>query len=63
VITAQKQEAIAKQQKLAAEEVERAKAAAYIDDEELLSHVDSDIAQATPDAMEPLASMMTQSNQ
>ena len=28
------------------------------DDEELLKHVDSDIAQATPDAMEPLASLM-----
>jgi hypothetical protein len=29
-----------------------------IDDEALLNHVDSDIAQSTPDAMEPLASLM-----
>ncbi len=29
-----------------------------MDDEELLKHVDSDIAQDTPDAMEPLASLM-----
>jgi hypothetical protein len=28
------------------------------DDEDLLNHVDSDIAQSTPDAMEPLASLM-----
>jgi hypothetical protein len=28
-------------------------------DDELLSHVDSDIAQGAPDAMQPLASMMT----
>ena len=28
-------------------------------DEELLSHVDTDIAQATPDAMEPLARLMS----
>jgi hypothetical protein len=63
VLAMQKQEALEKQQKLAAEEAERARAAAAIDDEELLSHVDSDIAQATPDAMEPLASMMSQSNQ
>jgi hypothetical protein len=36
---------------------EAAKQAA-IDDEALLNHVDSDIAQSTPDAMEPLASLM-----
>ena len=29
-----------------------------MNDDELMSHVDSDIAQSTPDAMEPLASMM-----
>jgi hypothetical protein len=34
-------------------------AASSVDDEYLLSHVDSDIAQATPDAMEPLASLMS----
>jgi hypothetical protein len=33
-------------------------AASAIDDEALLTHVDSDIAQSTPDAMEPLASLM-----
>ena len=36
-------------------------AALAMNDEELMSHVDSDIAQATPDALEPLASMMTDS--
>jgi len=34
-------------------------AAVEMSDEELLSHVDTDIAQATPDAMEPLASLMS----
>jgi hypothetical protein len=28
-------------------------------DDELLSHVDSDVAQVAPDAMEPLASLMS----
>lgn len=32
---------------------------AAMNDDELLSHVDSDIAQAAPDAMQPLASMMS----
>ena len=32
--------------------------ASTMSDDELLSHVDSDIAQSTPDAMEPLASLM-----
>jgi len=35
-------------------------AALAVDDEDLLNHVDSDIAQATPDAMEPLASLMSE---
>jgi len=35
--------------------------AATIDDEALLKEVDGDIAQETPDAMEPLASLMTES--
>jgi hypothetical protein len=42
-------------------QVEEAKATLAknsIDDDELLNHVDSDIVQVTPDAMEPLASMM-----
>lgn len=37
---------------------EAAAAPPAISDEELMSHVDSDIAQSTPDAMEPLASLM-----
>ncbi len=37
-------------------------AADAVSDENLLSHVDSDIAQATPDAMEPLARMMNDPN-
>lgn len=32
-----------------------------IDDDKLLQHVDSDIAQDTPDAMQPLASLMSDS--
>lgn len=32
-----------------------------LNDEELMSHVDQDIAQAAPDAMEPLASLMSDS--
>jgi hypothetical protein len=47
----------AKQQHLA--EVQRQ--ADTIDDEALLKDVDSDIAQGTPDAMEPLASLMSDS--
>ena len=35
--------------------------AANIDDEALLKEVDGDIAQGTPDAMEPLASLMSDS--
>jgi hypothetical protein len=34
--------------------------ASMISDEELLDHVDSDIAQAAPDALEPLATMMSE---
>jgi hypothetical protein len=37
----------------------RQQAAPEMNDDELMSHVDSDIAQAAPDAMEPLASMMS----
>jgi hypothetical protein len=39
----------------------RQQALAKIDDDELLNHVDSDIAQETPDAMAPLASLMSES--
>ncbi len=45
------------QQQVAALEAQR-KASEAITDEELLKDVDNDIAQATPDAMEPLAQMM-----
>ena len=45
-----------------AEEAARAQQlASAMSDEELLSHVDSDIAQATPKALEPLASLMSDS--
>lgn len=40
-------------------EQQTASTANSMTDEELLSHVDTDIAQATPDAMEPLASLMS----
>jgi hypothetical protein len=36
--------------------------AVAMSDDELLSHVDSDVAQAAPDAMEPLASLMSDSS-
>lgn len=36
-----------------------ATASSAMDDDELMSHVDNDIAQAAPDAMQPLASLMT----
>jgi hypothetical protein len=41
-------------------EAARQQAAPTMSDDELLSHVDSDIAQAAPDAMEPLASLMSE---
>lgn len=50
------------QQQREAEAALQAKAA-EMSDEELLDHVDSDIAQATPDAMEPLARLMSDSAQ
>ena len=57
---------IAKEQRLTVERLEQAKleaakqqAAPAMNDDELMSHVDSDIAQAAPDAMEPLASLMS----
>jgi len=37
--------------------------ASTMSDDELLSHVDSDIAQSTPDAMEPLARLMSDTNE
>lgn len=57
---------IAKEQRLTIERQEQAKleavkqqAATAMNDDELMSHVDSDVAQAAPDAMEPLASLMS----
>lgn len=55
-LAAARQAAFEVQQKKAAE---ARLAQASIDDEELLNYVDSDIAQAAPDAMEPLASLMS----
>jgi hypothetical protein len=48
-------------QKLAADVAREAGPA--MNDDELLSHVDSDIAQSTPDAMEPLARLMSDTNE
>jgi hypothetical protein len=57
------EERIAQQEQVRlADEKAKLEAANSMTDEELLSHVDSDIAQATPDAMEPLASMMRDTN-
>jgi len=44
------------------EEAAREQAVVAMNDDELLSHVDSDIAQSTPDALEPLASLMNDAN-
>jgi hypothetical protein len=52
---------IEQEQRKAAEEAALRKAADSIDDETLLSGIDSDIAQDTPDAMQPLASLMSDS--
>ena len=49
------------QNRLRQAQEEKLAAASAMSDEDLLSHVDSDIAQATPDAMEPLASLMRDS--
>lgn len=56
-VAAQEKAALEDRERRAAEEKQRQTELA-MDDEELLSHVDSDISQTTPDAMEPLASMM-----
>lgn len=56
-VEAQRLAAIQRQQHQAAEAAARL-AQNSMDDEELLKHVDSDIAQAAPDAMQPLASLM-----
>ena len=56
-VEATRRAAMQEQQRQAAEAAARL-AQNSIDDEDLLKHVDSDIAQAAPDAMEPLASLM-----
>jgi hypothetical protein len=53
-VVAMRHAAELEKQRLAAQAARQA----AIDDEVLLNHVDSDIAQSTPDAMEPLASLM-----
>ena len=50
--------ATAVQQQKQAFEAAKVQVANLVSDEELLSSVDSDIAQATPEALEPLASLM-----
>jgi hypothetical protein len=62
-LKAQRQAAVLQvEQQKAAEAAARAQADA-ISDEELLSHVDSDVAKATPEALEPLASLMSDSTE
>jgi len=58
------QQAATEQRQLAAQaatQMAQITPSANMTDEELLSHVDTDIAQAAPDAMEPLASLMNES--
>jgi hypothetical protein len=57
-VAAQRLAAVQEQQRQATEAAARL-AQNSVDDEDLLKHVDSDIAQAAPDAMEPLASLMS----
>jgi len=58
VVAAERQAELEKQKKLAEEKAEQ-QAAAAISDDELMSHVDSDIAQEAPDAMQPLVQLMS----
>jgi hypothetical protein len=51
------------QQRLRDAQEKAATQMAAIDDDKLLQHVDEDIRQSTPDAMEPLASLMSTSGQ
>jgi len=53
---AQRQQELRHQQELQ-------QAAMNISDEDLLSHIDSDLSQAAPDAMEPLARLMSQTQE
>jgi hypothetical protein len=58
VLVAERKLVLERQQELEAKAAEQ-KPATAMNDDELMSHVDSDIAQAAPDAMEPLASLMS----
>jgi hypothetical protein len=51
------------QQRLRDAQEKAATQMAAIDDDKLLQHVDEDITQSTPDAMEPLASLMRTSGE
>lgn len=60
VVAAERQAVLEKQKELAAEKAEQQAAASNVmSDDELMSHVDSDIAQEAPDAMQPLVQMMS----
>jgi cell division protein FtsL len=56
-LVAERNAQILRQQQLQKEAAQQE--ADAMSDDELLTHVDSDIAQAAPDAMEPLASLMS----
>jgi hypothetical protein len=58
-VAAERQASLDREQAMQAEAAKQQVTTAMSDDE-LLSHVDSDIAQAAPDAMEPLASLMSE---
>ena len=62
-VAAQQAAAEAQRQQELRHQQELQQAARNISDEELLSHIDSDLAQAAPDAMEPLASLMSQTQE
>jgi hypothetical protein len=66
VVAAERRAELEKQKRLAEEKAQQQAAAAAIhengiSDDELMSHVDSDIAQDAPDAMQPLAQLMSDS--
>ena len=57
-VATERQLALERQREMEADAAKK-QAATEMNDDELMSHVDSDIAQAAPDAMEPLASLMS----
>jgi cell division protein FtsL len=59
-LVAERNAEVLRQQQLQREAAQQE--AVAMSDDELLAHVDSDIAQAAPDAMEPLASLMSDSS-